>query len=115
MKYFYEKPDKWTRDGWKIVQSEHPLFNRATLLYSEDRGFLVVQQHFDPVGKSVWWGSIDPWLACDIRRADRFQDFFEDHADEKYSFVISVRKLMWEMRMKPLPKEFWESQEIQLL
>lgn len=90
--------------------------NRATLLYSPDgRGFLVVQLRFDGISKSVWWGSIDPWLAHDIRNAEKFEEFFEAHADGEHSFVIPVRKLMWELRMKPMPKEDWESQFLQLL
>ena len=112
MKYFYEKPNTWSREGWKVIQCEHPLFNRGTLLYSEDgRGFIAVQKHFDPVSKSSWWGSLDSWLAYDIRKAERFEAFFEEHANPEHSCVVPVRKLMWELRMKPLRKEYWEEEE----
>ena len=70
-----------------------------------------MQKHFDPVSRSMWWGSLDPWLACDIQKSENYKAFFERYANPEHSFVISVRKLMWELRMKPPPKEFWEEEK----
>lgn len=122
MKYHYEAPEKWEnlnlrKDRVKIYRCNHPMYNRCTLFtgWNEDNeevGLAVVQQHFDETTKSIWWGSIDPWLAIDILENDRFEEYFTafatvDNGDKLY-YTVPLRKLMWALRMKPLAKEFWE-------
>lgn len=114
MKYFYEKPENWDREGWKIYRCEHPLFNRCTLYVDNesDKGLMVVQLRFDSTSKSIWYGSLDPWLASDIYHHNNFWKVFAELAAEKDENelypVMNVRTMMWRLRMKPLKKEYWE-------
>lgn len=111
MKYFYEKPEEWVKAG-SIYICNHPMFSRATLFQNESKGLLVIQERFNVQNKTRWWSSIDPWIAGDIYSSPNFIDIFEKYAGEKDSDdifpIIKLRKIMWELRMKPLPKEFWE-------
>ena len=59
----------------------------------------------------TYWGALDPGLANDIYISERFQEVFEKYSGREKDEIfptITVRKLMWQLRMKPLPKEFWE-------
>lgn len=112
MKYFYEKPEQWDRTGWKIYSCKHPMYNRCTLYLLDDgRGLSVIQKRFNADSKALWWGSIDPWIASDIFRQDAFKSVLEASAnvpeDGLYP-TMTVRQLMWKLRMKPLKKEYWE-------
>ena len=124
VKYYYEKPEKWSRDGWFVAKCEHPLCNRCTLYSDGIRALAIVQEHYDPNTKARWWGSLDPWLAGDICDNPNFGAFFDDSAflvDNNIEFpVFTVRTVMWNLRMKPLKKESWEttidkSQKLQLV
>ena len=113
MKYFYEKPEAWDHEGWRIYKCEHPMYNRCTIyLDSDGRGLAVVQKHWNEQSKSIWLGSIDPWLASDIYHHNNFWKVFAELAEEKDEKelypVINVRTMMWRLRMKPLKKEYWE-------
>lgn len=111
MKYFYEKPEDWAKAG-SIYICNHPMFSRATLFQNENKGLLIIQERFNTQNKTRWWSSVDPWIAGDIYLNPNFIDMFEKYAGEKDSDdlypIIKLRKIMWELRMKPLPKEFWE-------
>ena len=112
MKYYYERPKTWTISG-DIYRTNNPLFNKATLFKQGRVGLLVIQLRFNPTTKHMWWSNIDPWIASDICKNDRFKEVFEKFASEKIPGgdypIIQLRKLMWELRIKPLKKEFWES------
>lgn len=71
----------------------------------------VVQEHFISGTKMTYWGTIDPDLANDIYICDGFQSIFEKISGREKDGIfptVTVRKLMWALRMKPLAKEFWE-------
>jgi len=112
MRYFYEKPSSWLNVG-EIYNCDHPMFNRCTLFRDGGRGIIVVQEYFNPIKKARWWSSIEPWIANDIYLNSNFKVFFEQHAEKADADglypVFKVRNLMWELRMKPLRKEWWES------
>ena len=79
-----------------------------------DRGLAVIQSRFDVNTKTIRWSELDPWLANDIYTNPNFKKFLEENA--KVSFdglypTITIRKLMWELKMKPLPKESWEQSQ----
>ena len=60
----------------------------------------------------TYWGVVDPALANDIYICENFQMVFEKYSGREKDRIfptIAVRKLMWELRMKPLQKEFWEN------
>ena len=114
MRYWYEKPESWDRRGWKIQAFDHPLFNRGTLYLSEDeRGLIIVQKRFNPATKAMWWGPIDSWIASDIYHAPGWELYFHCHArykdrDGLYP-VVAIRKVMWALKLKPMKKESWET------
>lgn len=112
MKYFYEKPDVWDMNPGETVNVDHPLFNRCTVFREDDTGIMIVQQYFNPITKVKWWGPVEPWLSSNVYYNAGFENYFHERAtpmDESGLFYItSIRKIMWALRMKPLPKEFWE-------
>ena len=113
MKYYYEKPSEWIGAG-EIYICSHPRYNRCTLFRNGDRGIAIIQERFDEKTKVRWWSSVDPWLSGDIYFSPGFREFFEKHAapaDENGLYpTFPVRKIMWELRIKPLRKEYWEEE-----
>lgn len=126
MKGYYKRisPDnRWHQA--KLYSCNHPLYSKCTLFIMEGfdgYGLAVIQQRFNPDEKITWWGPIDPWLTNDITITKGFTDFFIRHAgiaeDTLYP-TIELRKLMYALHMKPLPKRYWEvkldSQKLRLL
>ena len=108
MKYHYEQPKVVVPIYGKRVELEHPVYRFGTLYFEYGRGIIVIQKRFDPATKTCIWDSVDPGLANDIYLAERFHEFFMEHAMKENYPVFQLRKLMWELRMKPLPKEEWE-------
>ena len=111
MRYFYEPSEYKGPRGWKYYHCNHPRYNQCTLYLQGDRGLAVIQQRFNPGTKMTYWGVLDPELANDIYISSGFQSIFEKFSGKENGGIfptITVRKLMWELRMKPLRKEFWE-------
>lgn len=114
MKYYY-KPSKTENSGaGETYIYDHPLFNRATLFRTGDRGLLIVQEHYNKKTKARWWGPVMPWLSYDIYINPNFEDFFAKNAseaDENSLYpIFPIRKIMWALRMKPLQREAWETE-----
>lgn len=113
MRYYYIKKREWTCKHARTYMCDNPLYNSGTLYFENGKGMLVIQLHFDERTKRMWWGPIDPWLIDDIYSQVNFFEVFNKIASEKNSRgifpEIKIRKLMWELRMKPLKKEIWES------
>ena len=111
MKYFYKRPDKWIGVGI-LYRCDHPMYNSCTLFKIEERGLAIIQERFNEKTKARWWSAVDPWLASDIYFSPGFRDLFDKYAgmtDKNGLYpTIQVRKAMWELRLKPLKKEFWE-------
>ena len=75
-------------------------------------GLAVIQQRTDPSNKTTWWGEIDPWLTDPLYLHPGFKDFFNERAKEVLDGLyptVSVRQIMWALKMKPLPRERWET------
>ena len=106
MKYFYEKPELTTQLYGEVIFLSHPVYKIGTLFEQDGLGLIVVQRRF--TAKYVYWDKIDPWLANDIYLHPKFPQYFSEHATNKDYPIIPIRKLMWALRMKPIPKEFWE-------
>lgn len=111
MKYYYQKPKEWVGAGETYI-CNHPLYNYCTLFRNGKIGLAIVQERFNEKTKFRWWGTIDPWLAGDIYFNKNFRDVFLKNAsecDENDIYpTLTVRKIMWMLRMKPLKKEVWE-------
>lgn len=112
MRYHYEKPEMYRPVFGKTVASNHPLYNYCTLYLIDKKGLAVIQQRFDGKEKTTTWGVIDPWVVNDIYMQPGFKDFFDKVAAEPKNNIyptVTVRHLMWTLKMKPLPKEPWET------
>jgi hypothetical protein len=111
MRYFYEPPTEYDMTKAKTYKCNHRMYSKCTLYEFGGEGLAVVQKRFNSKLKVTWWGPIDPWLVDDIFSQPGFWEVFSKYADRSSVGIfptISVRKLMWELRMKPIKREFWE-------
>lgn len=106
----------------RVYRCDHPLYNECTLYERNGQGLAVIQQRFNPKLKMTWWGPVDPWLADDIYSEDKFLERFLSLSNfmiEGLYPTIEVRKLMYQLAMKPMMVAFWESslssQKLQVL
>jgi len=112
MRYYYEKDTHKRAVFGKAVLSDHPLYNSCTLYKIRSKGLAVIQQRFDEKAKTTSWGAIDPWIVNDIYMQEGFKEFFDKNASEINNGVyptVTVRHLMHALKMKPLPKQSWET------
>lgn len=112
MRYHYEKPKMYVPIYGETYNCDHPVYSDCTLFKIRDRGLAVIQQRYDRDTKQTCWGPIDPWLPNDLYLSPGFKRFFEERSgtcqDGLYP-TVTVRQIMWALKMKPLPKERWES------
>lgn len=112
MRYHYEKPTISIPMYGEIYICDHPVYDRCTLFQINEKGLAVIQQRFDKFSKSTRWGEVDAWLSNDIYLHPKFKIFFDlragDCVDGLYP-TVSVRQIMWALKMKPLPRERWET------
>lgn len=112
MRYHYEKPDIYTKMYGKTHVCSHPVYSKCTLYTIENKGMAVIQQRFDEKTKITWWSEIDPWLTDVLYLHPKFKAFFEERAgtckDGLYP-TVTIRQIMWGLKLKPLPRERWET------
>lgn len=112
MRYFYEKPDRYSVIFGKRYHCNHPLYSSCTLYQIQDKGLAIIQQRFEPKTKMTYWTEIDSWLIDPIYLNPNFYDFFQSMArsstDGLYP-TVTVRQIMWALKMKPIRKERWET------
>lgn len=112
MRYHYEKPTVYLSKYGTTYHCCHPVYNECTLYEIEGKGLAVIQQRYNPISKKTWWGELDPWLTDDLYLHPRFKEFFDERSGECMDGLyptVTVRQIMWQLRMKPLPKERWET------
>ena len=113
MRYHYEKPEIYSSVYGLTYTCDHPVYSRCTLYLDDDGlGLAVVQQRFNESTKVTWWTEIDPWLTDILYLHPEFKEFFEERAgtctDGLYP-TVSIRQIMWALKLKPLPRERWET------
>lgn len=90
----------------------HPVYDKGTIFKIGTKGVVIIQQRYNPIDKKTWWGEIDPWLTDVLYLHPKFKEFFDDRAgsciDGLYP-TVTVRQIMWALKMKPLPRERWET------
>lgn len=72
----------------------------------------MIQQRYDPVTKHTWWGEIDDWLTDDLYLHPKFKAYFDKRAGECVNGLyptITIRQIMWALKMKPIKRERWET------
>jgi hypothetical protein len=93
-------------------ECDHPAYSRCTLFKIGKYGLAVIQQRYDEDTKKTWWGEIDPWLTDELYLHDKFKDFFDSRSGEAKDGLyptITIRQMMWALKMKPIPRERWET------
>lgn len=112
MRYHYEKPDIYLSKYGKTYKCSHPVYNKCTLYSIGKKGLAVIQQRYDPETKHTWWDEIDPWLTDEIYLHPRFKKYFDGKAAEVEKGIyptVSIRQIMWALKMKPMIRERWET------
>ena len=112
MRYHYEKPSKYSSRYGTTYKCDNPVYDKSTLYKIDKDGLCVIQQRYDPSTKSTKWGEIDPWLTDVLYLHARFKEFFDSRSgpckDGLYP-TVTIRQIMWGLKMKPLPRERWET------
>lgn len=112
MRYHFEKPEFYTSQYGEIYTCDHPVYSRCTLYRIGQNGLAVIQQRFDEATKTTWWGEIDAWVTDAIYLHPGFRQLFGERSGpgtEGLFPTVTVRQIMWALKMKPLPKQYWET------
>lgn len=112
MRYHYKKPSIYLSMYGLTYKCEHPVYSYCTLFKMGDRGLAIIQQRYNEDDKTTWWGELDPWLTDDLYLHPKFKEFFDKRAgtcsDGLYP-TVTIRQIMWALKMKPIPRERWET------
>lgn len=112
MRYYHEKPIIFSTMYGKTFVCSHPVYSKCTLYTIGDKGLAIIQQKYDKITKKTWWTELDPWLVDDLYLHPKFKEFFDERAGECTDGLyptVTVRQLMWALKMKPLKRERWET------
>lgn len=112
MRYHYTKSKANAPVYGKIFRCNHPVYDRCTLYLIGSKGLGVIQQRFDPRTKQTSWTEIDDELVDQLYLAKGFDIFFDRFAGIRrngYYPTVTVRQIMWALRLKPLEKYSWET------
>lgn len=112
MRYHYEPTDEYKTRYGEVYLCDHPVYDRCTLYKIEDKGLAVIQQRYDKLTKSTIWTDIDPWMVDPIYLHIRFLDFFNERSNVSSDGIyptVSIRQIMWGLKMKPIKRERWET------
>lgn len=112
MRYHYEKPAIYLSKYGNTYDCEHPVYDSCTLFKIGERGLSVIQQRYDKSTKRTWWGAIDPWLTDGLYLHPKFKEYFDARADICNDGVyptVTIRQIMWALKMKPIQRERWET------
>lgn len=112
MRYHYEKPVVYSSMYGSIYKCNHPVYNYCTLFQIGELGLAVIQQRFNSKTKRTEWTEIDPWLTDSLYLHPKFKEFFDERASEPENGLyptVTIRQIMWALKMKPIPKQRWET------
>lgn len=112
MRYYYEKPVIYLSRYGVTHICDHPVYNRCTLYTIGNKGLAVIQQRYKPSTKTTWWGEVDPWLTDDLYLHPGFKKYFDSRSGEATDGLyptVTIRQIMWALKIKPLPRERWET------
>lgn len=112
MRYHYEQPMFYSSMYGELYFCDHPVYNRCTLFKVGGKGLSVIQQRFNEETKSTYWSEVDDWLTDELYLHSKFKEYFDERAGECTNGVyptVTLRQIMWSLRMKPLKRERWET------
>lgn len=112
MRYHYVKPNIYLSMYGKTYICDHPVYNRCTLFEIGNTGLAIIQQRYDKEAKTTIWTEVDPWLTDSLYLNDGFKRYFDERSGKKTNGLyptVTIRQIMWALKMKPLPRERWET------
>lgn len=110
MKYHFKRPDLYLSVYGELYSCDHPVYDRCTLYKINSKGLAVVQQYQN--GKKTYWDAVEPCLVDQLYIQPGFVEFFNLYSgpcENGLYPTVTIRQIMWALRMKPLPKERWET------
>ena len=113
MRYYFKPPKINLSIYGSIYICDHPVYSKCTLYLIDDYGLAVIQQRYNAETKCTYWTEIDSELIDPLYLNPRFPDYFRKKAGMKNELglypTVTVRQLMWGLRVKPLKREPWET------
>ena len=112
MRYHFEKPTIYLSMYGSTHICDHPVYDRCTLFTIGKKGLAVIQQRFDESTKTTKWDEIDPWLTDALYLHPKFKKYFDERASTSTDGIyptVTIRQLMWALKMKPIKRERWET------
>ena len=112
MRYHHERPKQYSSIYGEVYICDHLVYDRCTLFKIGDKGLAVIQQRYDIHNKSTIWTDIDPWLTDMLYLHERFKEFFDERSGECVNGLyptVSIRQIMWALKIKPIKRERWET------
>ena len=113
MRYYSEKPKMPRTVFGRRYICNHPVYDICTLFEIGEKGLAVIQQRFDKNTKRTWWGEIEPWITSALYLHPQFLNYFEERAgtctDDGLYPTVTVRQIMWALKIKPLKRQRWET------
>ena len=112
MRYHHKKPKQYSSNYGEMYTCNHPVYNRCTLFKIGNKGLAVIQQRYNMSTKTTKWTEIDAWLTDTLYLHERFKEFFDERAGECVDGLyptVSIRQIMWALKMKPIKRKRWET------
>lgn len=112
IRYYFIKPKIHLSLYGQQYYCNHPVYNSCTLYLMFGKGLAVIQQRYSATDKYTWWGEIDADLTDALYLHPDFKEYFNRHANKEQNGLyptVTLRQIMWALRMKPLPKKPWET------
>ena len=69
-------------------------------------------RRYDAETKSTFWTEVDAWLTDSLYVHPKFKEFFDERAGTCTDGLwptVTIRQIMWALKMKPLQKQRWET------
>ena len=91
---------------------DHPVYDKCTLFKMGDNGLAIIQQRYNHSSKYTYWSDIDPWFTDEIYLHTGFKEYFDERSGECINGIyptVTIRQIMWALKMKPIQKERWET------
>ena len=112
MRYHHEIPKHYSSIYGEVYICNHPVYSRCTLFKINNKGLAIIQQRYNEQTKHTWWADIDPWLTDAIYLHERFKEFFDERSGECTDGLyptVTIRQIMWALKIKPLKRSQWET------
>lgn len=112
MRYYHKKTTIYLSKYGSTYICDHTVYSSCTLYKIKDKGLAIIQQRYDQNTKKTYWTEIDPWLTDALYLHPGFREFFNDRSgactDGLYP-TVTIRQIMWALKMKPIKRERWET------